>query len=84
MAIDRKYGRVTLGRGTVADDEPVFVIRAQDQLAPALIEHYADLCRESGSPEHHVAGVLEAAAQMRGWQAGHHTQVPQSAPMATD
>jgi len=79
MAIDRKYGRVAIERGTIGLDEPVFVIRAQDRLAPELIEHYADLCRRAGSPDHHVAGVHAAAQEIREWQAGHHTQTPASA-----
>lgn len=80
MAFDRKYGRVTLERGTIADDEPVFVVRAQDALAPALLEHYASMCEQAGSPERHVRGVVSAAEGFRVWQRTHRTQTPVSAP----
>lgn len=36
MAVDRKYGRVTLERGTIGEDEPVVVFRAQDKMLPEL------------------------------------------------
>ncbi len=38
MAISGKYGKVTLPR--IGDNEPVFILRAQDQLAAPAIEMY--------------------------------------------
>jgi hypothetical protein len=79
MAIDLKYGRVTLERGTVGDDEPVVVFRAQDALLPALLEHYHTLCMLNRSPENHLSGIDATREQVLVWQADHFTQVPQSA-----
>lgn len=82
MGIDRKYGRVTLEHGTIADDEPVFVLRAQDALAERVLRHYANLCRDAGSPPKHVFGIGEAAGEFLNWQREHHTQIPRSDPPA--
>lgn len=80
MAIDRKYGRVTVERGTIGKNEKVFVLRAQDALVPALLQLYAAMCRNEGSPESHIMGVLLARDDMIEWQRTHHTQVPRSDP----
>ena len=82
MAIDRKYGRVTLERGDIGEDEPVVVFRAQDKLLPTVLDYYRMLCRDHGSPEHHLDGIAETRRVVVDWQAEHHTQVPQSAAQA--
>lgn len=52
------------------DEEPVFVIRAQDILSPQALALYADLARKVGLPEH--AQEVEArAVQFMQWQARH-------------
>lgn len=80
MAVDRKYGRVSLERGTVGEDEPVVVFRAQDQLLPELLGAYAQMCIAHGSPAEHIQGLELTARQVLDWQREHHTQVPCSAP----
>lgn len=79
MAIDGKYGRVRLERGTIGEDEPVVVFRAQDATLPALLACYRQQCERAGSPPRHLAGIDDAAAEIIAWQAGHRTQIPQSA-----
>ena len=39
MAIEQKYGHIAVPG--VPDNEPVFILRAQDMLAPEAIYHYA-------------------------------------------
>lgn len=80
MAIDRKYGRVTLEHGTIAEDEPVVVFRAQDELLVKVLENYLDLCSCAGSPGRHLKAQEEQIEQIRQWQESHHTQVPRSDP----
>jgi hypothetical protein len=58
MAIDTKYGRVTTERGTIGEDEPVVVFRAQDELLPKVLAYYHQLCLEEGSPRHHLDGII--------------------------
>lgn len=51
-------------------DEPVFVIRAQDILAPQALAAYAALARKLGLSQH--AQEVEArAVQMLAWQSAH-------------
>ena len=50
------------------DDEPIFTLRAQDMLAPILIDHWADLAKEHGCPEEKVKEAHKCASLMRAWQ----------------
>lgn len=70
--IDRKYGVVTLERKPdVPEDEPVFVLRAQDILAPAAVRAYANLV-EATVPGAEGAGMADAirssAEDMARWR----------------
>jgi flavorubredoxin len=47
MAISEKYGKVAIPK--IGDDEPVFIIRAQDKLAEPTIEMYRALVASHGS-----------------------------------
>lgn len=80
MAIDNKYGRVTFERGDIGEDEPVFIFRAQDLLAPTAITEYAELCRRNGCRAEHINGVIAAAYKMQAWQAwpDNFTKLPES------
>lgn len=78
MAIDGKYGRVTLERGTIGDDEPVVVFRAQDRLLPKLLKIYKVLCEIAGSPERHLDAIHDAAMAVKEWQAVNTTKTPSS------
>jgi hypothetical protein len=79
MARDLKYGRVTLEHGTIGDDEPVVVFRAQDKLLPAVLSYYQAIALREGSPEKHLKGIEAARADVEEWQGWNRTQVPQSA-----
>ncbi len=48
MAISGKYGKISIPK--VGDDEPVFVLRAQDKLAAAAIEMYRSLIVSHNAP----------------------------------
>jgi hypothetical protein len=78
MAIDTKYGRVTLERGTIGEDEPVVVFRAQDNQLVPLLSHYLEMCAAAGSPGRHLAKIEQAKDAVAEWQASNYTQVPQS------
>lgn len=78
MAIDGKYGRVTTEHGTIGEDEPVIVFRAQDALSPAVLAVYAALCGLAGSPQRHLDLVESTRKQFLGWQAAHAPRVPDS------
>jgi hypothetical protein len=75
MAISSKYGKVTLERGSIPEDEPVFVLRSQDKLAPRLLEYYEMMCKAQGATETQVEAVVRAGEGMRAWQVEHHDRV---------
>lgn len=79
MGYDLKYGHVTTERGTIADDEPVVVFRAQDAILPDLLDWYAAECARRGSPARHLSAIGDAHAAVTDWQRVGHTQIPQSA-----
>jgi hypothetical protein len=75
MAIDHKYGRVQLEHSTIGEDEPVIVFRAQDKLLVPLLDAYAKLCREEGSPDHHLDLIATTKGIVQEWQHKHADQV---------
>lgn len=52
------------------DAEPIFVLRAQDQLAPITVRAWARLAREAGTPIAKVQEAYDLANRMDEWQAG--------------
>jgi hypothetical protein len=78
MPQDGKYGHVTLERGTIPDDEPVIVFRAQDKILPVILNFYYQRCREMGSPQHHLDLIAQRTREVIAWQAEHFTKVPSS------
>ena len=48
MALSGKYGKVDIPK--VGENEPVFVLRAQDKLAEPAIQMYRTLAASHGSP----------------------------------
>jgi hypothetical protein len=78
MGIDNKYGHVTTEHGTIGDTEPVVVFRAQDRLLGRVLDFYRTLCREAGSPQHHLNLIAETHRQVDDWQRTHPTQTPNS------
>lgn len=48
MALSGKYGKVNIPN--VGEDEPIFILRAQDKLAEPAIEMYRTLVASHGSP----------------------------------
>ena len=71
--------------GKAAPDEPVFILRARDVLAPNAVERWADelqmamSSQGATSPARDTAKIREARAlahQMRAWQALHGSKLP--------
>ncbi len=50
-----------------ADDEPIFVLRAQDRLAPVMLRLWSELAALHGLPEEKVNDILELADEMECW-----------------
>ena len=78
MGIDGKYGRVTTEHGTIGDDEPVVVFRAQDRLLPKLLAYYRLFCWKAGSPPRHLDLIDKALGEVEAWQQDHPPRTPDS------
>lgn len=63
MAISMKYGKVNIPK--IAEDEPVFILRAQDKLAESAIEMYRLLAASHGSRV--VESVSRDVESFRRW-----------------
>ena len=50
-----------------AQDEPLFVIRAQDRLSSVVVRHWARLAEMNGCPEDKVKDARECADAMERW-----------------
>jgi hypothetical protein len=53
--------------GKAADDEPIFILRAQDMLAADLVDQWAIRAKSWGCPEPKVQEAKELANRMRRW-----------------
>ena len=61
------YNRIQDPEGKIPEDEPVFLLRGQDKLAPSLLDQYAMLADMAG--EHQIAELTRGQAdRMRDWQ----------------
>ena len=61
--------------GRAAVDEPVFILRAQDILAPRVVVRWAHLAEQANVPLDKVHGALKRAKEMADWQAQHPDRV---------
>lgn len=59
-----------------ADDEPVFVLRAQDALAPDMVRTWAAQAAHAGCPERKVHEARMLADKMDRWAADNGSKVP--------
>lgn len=50
------------------DDEPVFVLRANDPLAPAAVDYWANMAVGGDHDQRKIEGAREIAREMRRWR----------------
>lgn len=55
--------------------EPVFIIRAKSETAPAAVRAYADISAAAGSLPNHIASVRAVAESMEDFQRDHRDLV---------
>jgi hypothetical protein len=58
------------------DAEPIFVLRAQDQLAPIVVRKWGQLAHQAGVSRDKVQGAYALADEMEAWQAEHGAKRP--------
>jgi hypothetical protein len=78
MAIDAKYGRVTLEHGNIGEDEPVVVFRAKDTLLPKVLMYYHLFCMRAGSPKRHLDIIWNSLQKVYEWQDYNESKRPDS------
>lgn len=78
MAIDLKYGRVTMENGSIGEDEQVVIFRASDELLPKVLAYYHLFCLKAGSPKRHLDLILENRDLVIAWQQEYGCRTPNS------
>jgi hypothetical protein len=62
------YNRIQDPDGLIPADEPVFLLRAQDKLAPTVVEIWAKMLRAIGGDFEMVEKAMAQARAMQSWQ----------------
>lgn len=70
------YNRIQDPSRKIPDDEPVFLIRGQDECAPGTLEFWASLAESKGASQKIVDAARKQADLMRGYQAFVRSKVP--------
>jgi hypothetical protein len=73
--------RVQDSANIIPMDEPVFLLRGQDKLAPVLLEIYVAMTRNTEGFDSNIAYAVEEHAQrMKGWQVLQKSKVADMEP----
>ncbi|HXZ86498.1 MAG TPA: hypothetical protein VEI82_13525 [Myxococcota bacterium] len=59
-----------------ADDEPLFVLRATDKIAPAVVHFWILQAKAAGTPEKKLREAQLLMIEMQKWQIEHGCKVP--------
>lgn len=70
------YDPIQDPRGLIPEDEPVFLLRAQDVVAPATVEWWVIQARQHGALPEIVKAAEAQARVMRKWQREHKVKIP--------
>lgn len=84
MPLDLKYGEVEMEKrpSTMKDDEPVFILRAQDILALPIIARYENLYRLSqpdgfdSNASEFLSNVRNVRIAFEDWQRNNKSKLP--------
>jgi len=63
---DALEGKGPLGKA--ADDEPIFILRAQDRIAPIVVRMWAEVAAALGCGGDKIIEAENLAEQMEAWQ----------------
>lgn len=69
--LEGKYGRITTEHKQFHQDEPIFLFRATDPLAPTAIRFYAHLADYAGCADEHIQAAFAHAERIAQWQRDH-------------
>lgn len=62
------YNRIQDPENKIPEDEPVFLLRGQDFVAPDIVEAWADRAEAAGAYADIVMSARDQAKRMRDWQ----------------
>lgn len=69
------YNRIQDPAGIIPEDEPVFLLRGQDPLAPIAVAIYAEAAEAQGASKEFVDNCREQANCMEQWVKDHSSPV---------
>lgn len=72
----KDYERIQDPAGLIPADEPVFLLRGKDVLAPAVIGFWADQASRAGASPEIVQAARRQAGAMLEWQRVNGWQIP--------
>jgi len=70
------YNRIQDPEGLIPDDEPVFLLRGQDILAPSLLRSWAIQLLDKGGSGVMAEMVMKWSKEMEKWQETHKKKLP--------
>lgn len=70
------YDPIQDPRGLIPEDEPVFLLRGQDVVAPEVVEMWALAAIGAGADDNIVQHAFDHAQSMRKWQKEHGAKIP--------
>lgn len=70
------YNRIQDPDDKIPEDEPVFLLRAQDVTAPFLVRMWAQQAESFGAKQDIVDAARRQAANMTEWQREHGMKIP--------
>jgi hypothetical protein len=70
------YNRIQDPEHKIPEDEPVFLLRAQDAIAPSVVEIWSVAAHKAGASPEIVNAAYIQAHNMREWQKKHGSKIP--------
>ena len=70
------YAPIQDPRGLIPEDEPVFLLRAQDVCAPFAVKEWVFQAERHGVDGHMVEAAKKQAEVMQDWQRQHRMKIP--------
>lgn len=74
------YNRFQDPENKIPDDEPVFLLRAQDRCAAKVVRFWAQFNKDSGGDHALSEQVMEWAIEFDKWPVKKHADLPEEKP----
>ena len=74
------YNDIQDPQGRIADDEPVFLLRAKDKIAPTIVRAWAKHLKANGGDKVTANRAVQWATEMERWQKENGCKMPDTPP----